>query len=59
MSRTPLAQPSVQLVDHELQEIALSRPPDIEGRSKRLWLLPDDKCYVEHTEPAQFYLRSG
>ncbi len=47
MSHTPLAQPSALLVAHELRKIALSRPPDIEGRSKRLWLLPDDKCYVE------------
>ena len=28
-------------------EAAPSRPPDVEGRSKRIWLLDGDRCVVE------------
>ncbi|MEU9489523.1 phosphoribosylaminoimidazolesuccinocarboxamide synthase [Streptomyces decoyicus] len=33
--------------DGELLSWRQERTPDIEGRSKRLWLLPDGKCLVE------------
>lgn len=35
------------LSDEELLALAESRTPDIEGHSKRLWLLPEDLCLVQ------------
>ncbi|MFD5563324.1 MULTISPECIES: phosphoribosylaminoimidazolesuccinocarboxamide synthase [Kitasatospora] len=40
-------QPSALPSDQELQAIREQREPDIQGRSKRLWLLPDGLCMVE------------
>jgi phosphoribosylaminoimidazole-succinocarboxamide synthase len=47
MSRMSFGQCSMRLADDKMSEIVVSGPPDIEGRSKRLWFLPGGKCYVE------------
>ncbi len=39
--------PPTLLSGEELESIREQRKPDIEGRSKRLWLLPDGLCMVE------------